>query len=56
MEFLLVSGKEAISRISVIDEFFSNHIDFAQNRLGLMPPEEKRNTERTTTKSQQPVS
>lgn len=36
MGFLLVSGEEAISSISVIDEFFSNHIDFAQNSLGLM--------------------
>lgn len=56
MGFLLVSGKEAISPISVINEFFSNHIDFAQNPLGLVSPEKKKNTERTTTKSQQPTS
>lgn len=56
MGVLLVSGKEAISPISVIDEFFSNHIDFAQNHLGLTSPEKKRNTERTRTKSQQPMS
>lgn len=41
MGFLLDSGKEAIS-VSVIDEFFSNHIDFAQNSLGLMSAEKKK--------------
>lgn len=55
MGFLLVSGKEATSPISVIDELFSNHIDFAQNSLGLVSPEKKRNTERTTKKPQQPM-
>lgn len=56
MRFLLVSSKEAISPISVTGEFFSHHIDFAQKYLGLMSPDKRRNTERTTTKSQQPMS
>lgn len=56
MRFLLVSSNEAISPISATGEFFSNHIDFAQKYSGLMSPDKKRNTEGTTTKSQQPVS
>lgn len=56
MGVFLVSGKEAISPICVINEFFSNHIDFSQNCLVLVPPQKKRNTKRTMTKSQQPMS
>lgn len=55
MGFLLVSGKEVVSPISVIDEFFSNNIDFAQNPLGFTSPEKKRNTGRTTAQSQQSI-